>query len=228
MHQGRDRRCASLPGEAGGAPGDRPHRVAQEDAQAQRLACRCRRHFALVRGFALEVEQDPQHPHPADAVGQGMVDPEYERCPTALDAFNQREFPQWTIPVEGVHRRLACEFHHHRPGVGAGAETRRRCQLRSKCASSVHRGVVSGNRGSAMRWRSRSSPGTSGRCGRPPPAARQDAALVDAAPGAIGNSVRNPSRGREGVLRQDLSAGRRRGNFPAPANWLFKTRPSGC
>ncbi len=46
--------------------------------------------------------------------------------------------------------------------------------------------------------------------------------------GATGNSVRNPSRRTWMVLRQSLSAGRRRGSLPVLTTCLFRIGPSGC
>ena len=97
------------------APIARPRtrcRIPVEADEPASAGVRRRRRFDFVRsapfaGSRLEVEELERELHPADSVGQRMVDLHDQRRASVGEPLDQRELPQGASVIEGGHHRVA-------------------------------------------------------------------------------------------------------------------------
>ena len=72
------------------------------------------------RGVALEVDEAERESHPADAVGDRVVDALQERGAPAFETLDDRELPERTRPVEGWRAERGREVEQLAVGAGRG------------------------------------------------------------------------------------------------------------
>jgi len=83
-----------------------------------------------------------------------MAELDDERRLAVFEAFDQGEFPQWTVPVESVHHRPARELENRLPcpGSGSGDPADMPVQVEVRIVAPPGGGQAEGD--SATRWRS--------------------------------------------------------------------------
>jgi hypothetical protein len=92
--------------------------VLREVNGAKVLCDRGLRHRTEIARVGLAVVQQASDVHPADPVGERMVQFGHDRCLAALQPLDDRELPQRPVFIEAGHAGLARELEHGRERLG--------------------------------------------------------------------------------------------------------------
>ena len=94
--------------------------VANQTVSCDRLACGRVRHRSWLLGRHLEVEELQGELHPADSVGERVVDLHHQRGSITVKVLDECEFPERVAGVERRRRRVARDVYRCGRGVWRG------------------------------------------------------------------------------------------------------------